>query len=165
MKIVIAQLNPTVGDVAGNLAKLKQALERTREDNPDLIVLPELFLTGYPPRDLLQRPGFLAAAKDGLDEAVKRSADFEAGILLGAPVRSGRQSGKGLCNAAVLIHRGAVVGVQHKSLLPSYDVFDETRYFDPAAEVAPIEFKKEKLGVTICEDAWNDPQLWGGRRV
>ncbi|MDI6740962.1 MAG: NAD+ synthase, partial [Candidatus Edwardsbacteria bacterium] len=165
MKIVIAQLNPVVGDLAGNLAKVRQALEQTRTDNPDLIVFPELFLTGYPPKDLLERPSFLARVKAALDEAVKLSADFPAGILLGAPVQNGKHAGKGLYNSAVLIHKGAIVGAQHKSLLPGYDVFDEARYFDQANEIAPIEFKKEKLGVTVCEDAWNDPQLWGGRRI
>jgi NAD+ synthase (glutamine-hydrolysing) len=165
MKIAIAQLDPTVGDVAGNLAKVKQALEQTKSDNPDLIVFPELFLTGYPPKDLLERPGFLATVRTGLEEAVKRSVEYEAGILLGAPTPNGKHSGKGLYNSAVLIHRGAVIGMQHKSLLPSYDVFDEVRYFDQASEIAPLEFKREKLGITICEDAWNDPQLWGGRRI
>jgi len=165
MKIAIAQLDPTVGDVAGNLAKVKQALEQTKSDNPDLIVFPELFLTGYPPKDLLERPDFLAAVRTGLEEAVKRSVEYEAGILLGAPTANGKHSGKGLYNSAVLIHRGAVLGMQHKSLLPSYDVFDEVRYFDQANEIAPLEFKREKLGITVCEDAWNDPQLWGGRRI
>ena len=165
MKIAIAQLDPTVGDVAGNLAKVKQALEQTKPDNPDLIVFPELFLTGYPPRDLLERPGFLAAVRNGLDEAVKRSVEYEAGILLGAPTANGKHSGKGLYYSAVLIHQGAIIGMQHKSLLPTYDVFDEVRYFDQAGEIAPIEFKRERLGVTICEDTWNDPQLWGGRRI
>ncbi|HTY07575.1 MAG TPA: nitrilase-related carbon-nitrogen hydrolase, partial [Candidatus Edwardsbacteria bacterium] len=165
MKIAIAQLDPTVGDVAGNLAKVKQALEQTKSDNPDLIVFPELFLTGYPPKDLLERPGFLATVRTGLEEAVKRSVEYEAGILLGAPTANGKHSGKGLYNSAVLIHRGAVLGMQHKSLLPSYDVFDEVRYFDQANEIAPLEFKRERLGITVCEDAWNDPQLWGGRRI
>ncbi len=164
MRVTIAQLNPTIGDTEGNLRKLEDALVRAEGDGSDLVVLPELFLTGYPPRDLLNRKWFLERVKQALDDAVKLSARFEnTGIIAGVPVVSGSGEGNGLFNSAVLIHNGEVVHVQHKSLLPTYDVFDEARYFDPAGEIATVRFKDDVLGISVCEDAWYDPELWPNR--
>ncbi len=161
MRIAIAQLNPTVGDFFGNLAKIEGALESVGADAPDLMVLPELFLTGYPPQDLLERDWFVDAAEQALARLQQLSADHpETGILVGSVRRSGSITGKGLCNAAVLLERGRVLATVHKTLLPTYDVFDEARYFDPAGSTGPVEFRGRRLGVTICEDAWNDPSLW-----
>lgn len=155
MKVTIAQLNPVVGDVSGNFARALETLEK-HDHGTDLIVFPELFLTGYPPKDLLSRSWFVSACEDAVDDFVKASGKFPGvGVVLGAPVRTGRKNGKGLYNSAVLICGGSVIGVGHKSLLPTYDVFDEARYFDPAPEVRAIPFRGEKLGLMVCEDAWS----------
>jgi len=160
MRLTIAQLNPTIGDTPGNLAKLEAALERARSDSSELLVLSELFLTGYPPRDLLERKWFIDRATEALGEVVRMSkAEPDIGILVGVPTASGSDTGCGLHNSAVLISNGEIVFMQHKALLPTYDVFDEARYFDPASEIRVFRFKGESLGVSICEDAWNDPEL------
>ncbi len=161
MRIAIAQLNPTIGDFFGNLAKIEQALESTAAAAPDLMVLPELFLTGYPPQDLLERDWFIEAAEHALDRLEGISAQYpRTAILVGTIRRTGTIVGKGLHNSAVLIRAGSVVATVHKSLLPTYDVFDEARYFDPAVSTEIVELNGHRLGVTICEDAWNDPSLW-----
>jgi len=160
MKITLAQLNPVVGDVRGNLQKVVATLEQEHQAS-DLVVFSELFLTGYPPRDLLEKPALLVRVQEALDHLVGLSARYPGtGILVGAPQPTGRDLGKGLCNCAVLIHQGQVRLRQAKSLLPTYDVFDETRHFDPAEQVEVVPFKDEILGISICEDAWYDPELW-----
>ena len=160
MKITLAQLNPVVGDVRGNLQKIAATLAAEPRTS-DLVVFSELFLVGYPPRDLLEKPGLMRQVQEALEHLVDLSARYPAtGILVGAPQPTGRDTGKGLCNCAVLIHQGQVRLRQAKSLLPTYDVFDETRHFDPAGEVVVVPFKDEILGISICEDAWYDPELW-----
>jgi NAD+ synthase (glutamine-hydrolysing) len=160
MKITLAQLNPVVGDVSGNLDKVAATLKQEHRGS-DLVVFSELFLTGYPPRDLLEKPGLINRVQEALDDLVSLSSRYpDTGILVGAPQRTGRDTGKGLCNCALLIHQGQVRLRQGKSLLPTYDVFDETRYFDPAPEVEVVPFAGEVLGISICEDAWYDPELW-----
>jgi NAD+ synthase (glutamine-hydrolysing) len=161
MKVTMAQLNPTVGDVVGNLAKAASALQESSRDKPDLVVFPELFLVGYPPRDLLERPWLIERSQDALGRLVELSTDLpQTGILVGTAIPTGRDAGKGLYNSALLIYRGRIIFRQHKSLLPTYDVFDESRYFDPAPEIETIPFRGEVLGISICEDAWNDPDFW-----
>jgi NAD+ synthase (glutamine-hydrolysing) len=160
MKITLAQLNPVVGDVSGNLQKVVATLEQEGHA-ADLVVFSELFLVGYPPRDLLEKPALLHKVEEALEHLVALSARYpDTGLLVGAPQPTGRDTGKGLCNCAVLIHQGQVRLRQAKSLLPTYDVFDETRHFDPAKEVKVIPFKDEILGISICEDAWYEPELW-----
>jgi len=164
MRIALAQLNPTVGDFDGNLGKIERTLASLRGERPDLAVFPELFVTGYPPRDLLERTWFIEKAALALDRLADISRAHPAtGILAGTVMRSGRGSGKGLVNAAVLIRNGDLVAARPKMLLPSYDVFDETRYFDPAERVDVVGFAGEALGISICEDAWADPALWKRR--
>jgi NAD+ synthase (glutamine-hydrolysing) len=161
MKITMAQLNPTIGGFAGNLAKIEQTLQATAGSAPDLVVFPELFLTGYPPRDLLERNWFVKQTQDAIDKVCEDSKAYpETGILIGAPLLTGLSVGKGLYNAALLIYRGEVLFQQSKSLLPTYDVFDESRYFDPASSVSIVPFRGEVLGISICEDAWTDAELW-----
>jgi NAD+ synthase (glutamine-hydrolysing) len=170
MRIVLAQLNPIVGNVSGNVRRVQQALERARGFSPDLVVFSELMLTGYPPRDLLARNWFIDRVEAGLSDMAQISARFpEIGIILGAPVRSPRSLGRGLLNAAILLAGGKEQFRQAKSLLPTYDVFDETRYFEPADKVRPAEFGGEVLGISVCEDAWtwptgaadaNHPEMW-----
>jgi NAD+ synthase (glutamine-hydrolysing) len=166
MKVSLAQLNPIVGDINGNLAKIIHTLSQGNEAGPDLVVFPELFLTGYPPKDLLERPWFIAKTQRAIQELIQISEKYpKTGILFGAPLPTGKDVGKGLYNSAVLIYRGQVLTNQHKSLLPTYDVFDERRYFDPAPEINTVLFKEEILGISICEDAWNDPELWPKARI
>jgi NAD+ synthase (glutamine-hydrolysing) len=162
VRIAVAQLNPTVGDVQGNLEKLEEAWGRFR-DRADLVVFPEMFLIGYPPKDLLEYRWMLDRVGRALDRARELSReDPSTGILVGAPLGNGD---KRPFNAAVLLQDGEIVARRFKSLLPTYDVFDETRYFEPSDRVEPLPFKGERLGITVCEDAWNDPALWPGFRM
>jgi len=164
VKIAIAQCNPTVGDTDGNVRILEERLDACAGESPDLAVFPELFLTGYPPRDLLERDWFLKRADRSLERVFEISERHpETGIVLGAPVATEADWGKGLYNAALLIENGRLLFSQAKSLLPTYDVFDEGRYFDPARSVDVVAFKDQVLGISICEDAWNDPELWPRR--
>jgi NAD+ synthase (glutamine-hydrolysing) len=163
MKVAVAQLNPVVGDVEGNLERAVETLTRFG-GKADLLVFPEQFLVGYPPRDLLKRPSFIRTVQTALDRLVEVSGELSrTGIVIGAPFPTGKDEGAGLYNSAFLICGGEVLAVQHKSLLPTYDVFDETRYFDPAPEIAVTPFRDQVLGISICEDAWNDPALWPTR--
>ncbi len=160
MKITLAQLDPIIGDFDGNYDKLLHALERAARDQSDLIVFPELYLCGYPPRDLLERKDFLAKAEQYLNYVQKVSNNYPGlGILVGTIMPSHQKWGHGLYNSGILIEQGNILFTQHKSLLPTYDVFDEARYFDPAADIDVFHYKGEVLGITICEDAWNDPDF------
>jgi NAD+ synthase (glutamine-hydrolysing) len=164
MKVTLAQLNSTIGDIEGNLAKMVDVLPRCAKESSDLAIFPELFLVGYTPRDLLERPSFIEKSRRAIEELQRWSRRYSGvGILFGAPLSSGRPMGKGLHNSAILVAGGEVLLEQHKSLLPTYDVFDEARYFDAVAENRVGSFKGEILGISICEDAWNDPALWPRR--
>ncbi|MFO8080496.1 MAG: NAD+ synthase [Armatimonadota bacterium] len=166
MKISIAQLNPLVGDIAGNAERLVEVVRRCHAEGTDLVVFPELYLVGYPPRDLLEKRWFIDDVEAAIADLARASSEFAGtGVLFGAPTRTGERVGAGLLNSAVLIEGGEVVAIRHKSLLPTYDVFDEHRYFDPAAEIAPVAFKDEMLGISVCEDAWNAPELWPDQRL
>ena len=162
MRIALAQLNTTVGDIAGNEALVLEAYRRGVEAQVELVLTPELSLTGYPPRDLLLRESFIRANQAALERLA--AAVGEVGLIVGFvgenPVRPGRP----LTNAAALLHRGRVVAIRTKTLLPTYDVFDEDRYFEPASENAVIHWEGRKLGLTICEDIWNDAEFGVQRR-
>jgi NAD+ synthase (glutamine-hydrolysing) len=161
MRVAMAQLNPTIGDYAGNVDKIERTMALCAEGAPDLVVFPELFLSGYPPRDLLERAWFVRQAQEAVKRVVAISERYpETGILAGVPLPTDRPTGKGLYNAALLIEGGDVRLQQNKSLLPTYDVFDEARYFDPAESICVVPFHGERLGISICEDAWTDPELW-----
>ncbi|MBD3393808.1 MAG: NAD+ synthase [Chitinivibrionales bacterium] len=150
-----------MGDIAGNAGKIRDALAATAAGKPDLLVFPELFLNGYPPRDLLEHAWFLTRGLDALEDLRALSARYpETGILIGIAYPETASRGKGVRNAAVLLAGGSIVFRQDKSLLPTYDVFDESRYFDPASETHVCRFKDETLGITICEDAWNVAGMW-----
>ncbi|HAG07161.1 MAG TPA: NAD+ synthase [Peptococcaceae bacterium] len=161
MKIAVAQINPTVGDVGGNVARMLRLVEKAARAGAALIVFPELGVIGYPPRDLLFRPEVVTRVQDVLQRQIL-PASLRIGILVGAPVRDPAR--ERLYNAALLFYGGRLVGRQDKSLLPNYDVFDESRYFEPAAARQPLLFLGKKLGVTICEDIWNDKDYWDRRR-
>ena len=162
MRIALAQLNTTVGDIAGNEALVLEAYRRGVEAQVELVLTPELSLTGYPPRDLLLRESFIRANQAALERLA--AAVGEVGLIVGFvgenPVRPGRP----LTNAAALLHRGRVVAIRTKTLLPTYDVFDEDRYFAPASENAVIHWEGRRLGLTICEDIWNDAEFGVQRR-
>lgn len=164
MKVTICQLNPIVGDVAGNLSRIKETLKRTKDEKPDLVVFPELFLTGYPPLDLLERDWFLDQVRGGVEEMVRISSGYpQSGIIFGAPRPTKKDTGRGLYNSAFFVYQGKIEFIQHKSLLPTYDVFDEARYFDQAPEIKIFKFKNEVIGISICEDAWTTAELWARR--
>ena len=162
----MAQLNPVVGDLTGNASTIASTYEAAAKAGSDLVVFSELFLTGYPPWDLLERPWFVEKAGAAVQKLVRLTEDHpDTGLLFGAPRPALTGEGKPLYNSAVLAHRGRILLEQHKSLLPTYDVFDETRYFAPAPEILTVAFKGEVLGITICEDAWTDPELWPQGRL
>lgn len=164
MRITIAQLNPIIGDISGNLAIIKHTLKTASAEKADLAIFSELFLTGYPPRDLLNRASFIKKVEQAISDIKAISKEYpKMGILFGAPAKTNIECGRGLYNAAFLIRNGKILQIQQKSLLPTYDVFDEARYFDQARQIKVVEFKDETLGISICEDAWNDPELWPRR--
>jgi NAD+ synthase (glutamine-hydrolysing) len=166
MRITIAQLNPLVGDINGNLSRALETMAQAARERADLVVFTELFLIGYPPRDLLGRCWVISRIEAALQELARASRDTPGlGVIVGAPLPTGRDTGHGLYNSAVLIQDGEIRGTVNKSLLPTYDVFDEDRYFDRHNGASPLPFKGEKLGLHICEDAWNDPELWPRRRM
>ncbi len=159
MRITLAQLNPIVGDVEGNMARVIETVRRHASET-DLVMFSEMFLTGYPPQDLLERPRVIRRVEEALRSLCKFSLEYPGtGILVGAPEVNPRSGGRRLHNAAVLIADGRIVYTQVKSLLPTYDVFDEGRYFQPADKIDVVEFKGETLGISICEDAWVDSSL------
>ena len=162
MKLALAQINTTVGDFDGNLALLRAAYERGVAAGVELVVAPELAMTGYPPRDLLLKSGFIEgnlAALESLAQSVGGT-----GLVVGHVTENERQPGRPAVNAVSLLHQGKIVATRAKTLLPTYDVFDEDRYFEPAESNAPVEFNGCRLGLTICEDVWNDDAFWPDRR-
>ncbi len=162
MRIALAQLNTTVGDIAGNEAAILAAYRRGVEAGAALVMTPELSIVGYPPRDLLLRPSFVRANLEALQRIA--SATGETGLLVGFVAEGEASIGRGLSNAVALLHCGRIVAIRSKTLLPTYDVFDEDRYFDPATANTPVEFLGLRLGLTVCEDVWNDADFWPRRR-
>jgi NAD+ synthase (glutamine-hydrolysing) len=166
VRVALGQINPTVGDFEGNRRLVLDSATVAEQRGAELVVFPELALAGYPPKDLLERPAFIEAAQASLRAlaAEQRARGARAAILVGFPERlPDGPTGRGVSNSAALVEGGEVAAVARKSLLPTYDVFDEWRYFDPAVEVAPIEWRGHLLGVSICEDIWNDPDFWPHR--
>jgi NAD+ synthase (glutamine-hydrolysing) len=158
MRITLAQLNPVVGDIDGNVRQILKVWDDYCQSS-DLIVFPELFLVGYPPKDLVERIWFIDRVNEAIEKLRVMSVKYpDTGILFGAPLRTDTAVGKGLTNSAVFIYRGEIILNQAKSLLPTYDVFDEARHFAPAQANCPVLFKGERIGVSICEDAWNEPE-------
>jgi len=162
MRLAIAQLNFKIGAFRSNLERMRQAVASAREQRADLVLFTELATVGYPPRDLLDRPDFVRRNLEQL-ERVAALSDDDLGIVVGYAEPDPSGAGKGLFNSAALCHRGRVVDSYRKCLLPTYDVFDEARYFEPGPEARPLVFKGIPLGVTVCEDAWNDPDFWPRR--
>ncbi len=160
MKIALAQFNPTIGDFLGNAARILDLAGQAKQRGADLAVFTELCLCGYPPQDLLERPAFLDR---NMDELKNLAAKIPLPSLVGYAGRVKNTSGKSVANKAALLCGGRVVFEQSKMLLPTYDVFDESRYFQPADKQMVYSFQDEALGITICEDVWNDPNFWPTR--
>ena len=154
MKIALAQLNPTIGDLSGNSELVRAAAREARQRGADMLVASELAISGYPPKDLLLREGFVAACDRAIDEL---AAQTPAGLVIVIGHPTGRDlPPRRIANAASVLEEGRVTATIHKMLLPNYDVFDEQRYFRAADRVAPVEIRGRRFGLHICEDAW-----WG----
>jgi NAD+ synthetase len=162
MKLALAQINPTIGDIAGNEAKILAAYQRGVQAGADIVVTPELALTGYPPRDLVLRPGLIRQNQAALERLAL--ATGTTGLLVGYVGENTARPGREVTNAAALLQNGKTLSVRAKTLLPTYDVFDEDRYFEPARGNTPVPFNGQAIGLTICEDIWNDEDFWRDRR-
>jgi NAD+ synthase (glutamine-hydrolysing) len=161
MKIALVQMNTTVGDIQGNRDAILQAMAKAEHMGADIAVFPELCLTGYPPRDLLGLQGFVEANLRALREIAARATGIAA--IVGFVDRNPEPEGKELYNAAAFLCEGQTRAVIHKTLLPTYDVFDEDRYFERSRDTRLVEFRGRMLGISICEDAWNDQNFWSKR--
>jgi NAD+ synthase (glutamine-hydrolysing) len=163
LRLALLQINPTAGDINGNAALIVAGARRAKEAGADLAVTPELALMGYLPRDLLMSRGFVQRACEQLS---RMAAELKDGppLLVGVATPNPAEIGRPLFNSAVLLQNGAVGQAFHKTLLPTYDVFDEDRYFEPAAEPGILDIAGCRLGISICEDVWNDRDFWHRRR-
>src|SRR6201993_942401 len=149
-KITLAQLNPTVGDVDGNTAKARAARARAASDGADLVVLPELFITGYPPEDLVLNPASRPPCRSAVETLARETADGGPAMLIGSPwVEEGK-----LYNAVALLDGGRIAALRFKGNLPNYGVFDEKRLFARGPASGPVTVKGVRVGVPICEDIW-----------
>src|SRR5919204_6432346 len=147
LRVALAQINPTVGDIRGNAHKISDYIARARDEGASLVIFPELTLTGYPPEDLLLKPHFLDAARAALEELAAQTRGIAA--LVGFPER-----GDDVYNAAAVLADGGIAAVYRKIHLPNYGVFDEQRYFQAGSRPALFELNGVRIGVTICEDIW-----------
>ncbi|MGC8551761.1 MAG: NAD+ synthase [Phycisphaerae bacterium] len=157
MRIAMAQLNPVVGDIAGNTQNILHAIATAKEQGAGLVIFSELAVIGYPPRDLLLKPMVLEQMAAAIDHISRQCAGITA--LVGFVEQNTAAVGRTLRNAAAFLRDGAIIAKGYKSLLPTYDVFDETRYFEPAPQLQIVPFENHKIGVSICEDLWNDEQV------
>ena len=163
MRVALLQIDPTAGDIGGNSDRIAGAARRARELGADLAVTPELALMGYLPRDLLMNRGFVRRSTEELGSLARQLREGPP-LLVGIATPNPADIGRPLFNSAVLLQGGEVGQHFHKTLLPTYDVFDEDRYFEPAAEPCILEFRGRRLGISICEDVWNDRDFWHRRR-
>jgi NAD+ synthase (glutamine-hydrolysing) len=153
MKIFLAQQNYHIGNFEENTKKIIEGIQKGKQQGADLVLFSELCICGYPPRDFLEFDDFINKCYAAID-VIKEYAD-DIGVLIGSPARNPSKEGKDLFNAAFLLYEKQIKAEIHKTLLPTYDVFDENRYFEPAFDWKVMEFKGKKLAVTICEDIWN----------
>jgi NAD+ synthase (glutamine-hydrolysing) len=153
MKIAIAQQNYHIGNFEGNLQKMLAAVEQAKSLGADIVCFGELAVCGYPPRDFLEFDDFIQQSQHAVE--VLQNASHDIAIVVGSPTRNPQLAGKDLFNSAYFLHGGQVLGVQHKALLPTYDIFDEYRYFEPATTFKTVAFKGKKIALSVCEDIWN----------
>src|SRR5580700_6833931 len=163
MRVALAQINPTIGDFPENTARIVRAARDAAQRGAEVLVFPELALTGYPPRDLVEKPSFLDRSESELERVAQETADLGLSLICGFVARAEAETGKRALNSAAVIHSGQIVFRQSKMLLPTYDVFDEARYFRPAERAELCSLEGRKVALTICEDAWNDRQFWKQR--
>ncbi len=161
MKIGLCQVNPIIGKIKYNKSKIIDGYKKGIEQGCDLVILPELVLCGYPPQDLIEKEEFRQAVIKSTIEIAEQTSDV--GLIFGTITEEFDNVGTGVYNSAVFCYNGKIQFVQHKTLLPNYDVFDEVRYFESAKDVHVVEFKGERLGISICEDIWNDADYWKQR--
>jgi NAD+ synthetase len=157
----IAQINPTVGDIPGNLEKMKRFISMASNARVDLLIFPELSVVGYPPMDILEKEGFVRETLAAVDELARHVPAM--GVIVGFVQKNLKLPGMPLLNCAGLLYGGRLVFTQAKMLLPSYDVFDETRYFQPPDRITATTFSTVPMGISICEDIWNDKDFWERR--
>ena len=160
MKIALGQINTTVGDLAGNVSRMIEFARLAERGRADVVVFPELSITGYPPRDLVEKPSFLDRSERELERLAAETAALNVAVICGYVGRSDSAAGKRATNSAAVLVKGDIVFRQTKMLLPTYDVFDEARYFMPAENQQLMTLNHSKVALTICEDAWNDKQFW-----
>jgi NAD+ synthase (glutamine-hydrolysing) len=163
LRVALLQINPTAGDIAGNAELIIRGARQVQNDGADLVVTPELALMGYLPRDLLMNQGFVRRSCQALRQIASETATAPP-LLVGVATPNPSDMGRPLFNSAVLLQNGEVGAAFHKTLLPTYDVFDEDRYFEPAAGPQILELNGCRLGISICEDVWNDRDFWQRRR-
>lgn len=163
MRIALAQLNPTVGDFRANVDALLRAARQAAERGAQVVAFPELSLPGYPPRDLVERGSFLDRNEAELERLARETAALDVSVICGYAGRASNPIGKRALNSAAILERGQILFRQHKTLLPTYDVFDEARYFRPAERVELFNLRGRPVALTICEDAWNDRNYWEQR--
>jgi len=161
MKIALAQINPVIGDFKGNIQKIINYANEAKKNGSDLCIFPEMSISGYPPQDFLENNYFIDENLRAIENVILSAKDIA--IIFGAFLKNKRDWGKPLVNAAIFAENCVLSGIQEKRLLPSYDIFDELRYFEPGIESSPIMFKGKKIGVTVCEDIWNEKDFLSRR--
>jgi NAD+ synthase (glutamine-hydrolysing) len=161
MRVTIAQINTTNGDLKGNTQKIIQAIEKARSDGSDLVVFPEVVTHGYTSQDWFQDPDIIEHCEEPLREIIPETKGLT--VVLGTIRKRNENEGRKLFNCAAVIHDGELLGFEDKTLLPEYDVFDDPRYFEPSPERRIFEIGDIKLGVVVCEDFWNDKTFWSER--
>lgn len=162
MKIALCQINPIIGNLDYNKSKIIDGYNKGVKEKADIVIFPELSLIGYPPQDLVEKKEFRDAVTKTSNELAALTTN--TALIFGSITDDNDLIGTDIHNSAILCYGGKIQFVQHKTLIPNYDVFDEMRYFDPSKEVNVFEFKGEKLGISICEDIWNDADYWYRRR-
>jgi NAD+ synthase (glutamine-hydrolysing) len=163
MRTALAQINPTVGDFEGNRSRIVRAARQGADLGAEVVIFPELSLTGYPPRDLVERPSFVERSESELEILARETGDLDLAVVCGYVARSQAQTGKRALNCAAVLERGHLTFRQTKMLLPNYDVFDEARYFHPAEKEELCILRGHPVALTICEDAWNDRRFFAER--